>query len=212
MFYVLLLLGILGIYVCIREKFIFKNNVFTYIKPFGKTRSIKISDLKSIIFIYSEINNNPFVKVEFYNHNHIKCLWFLDDGTAINGGYLQTVCKRYNVNIIRIAKEKLKKTYDKKYYDPNKIVEYIKFLTEYGCEPEVSISNDKEINYTLVCYKNHVELQDGKSIKTFRIDEINKYVNFKDKLFIESDIIFDIPIEKQVEVIDGKLQFIPKIK
>lgn len=211
-FYIFLSIGILGIYVCIREKFIFKDNVFTYVKPFGKTRSVKITDLKSIILITSEVNKNSIFMVEFYNHNHIKCLWFLDNGTAFKDGYLQAACKRFNVNIIRIEREKIKKTYDKKYYNSKKIIEYIKFFIKYGCEPELSITNDKDINYTLVCYRDYVDLQDEKGTKTFKIEDINKYVNFEEKLYIDSDINFDIPLEKQVEIVDDKLQFIPKIR
>lgn len=73
-----LVIACLGIYVYIKEKFILKNGVFTYIKVFKKAQSAPVDSIEEVIFH----SNFLLVKVEFLNKKGESVISFLDDGTA----------------------------------------------------------------------------------------------------------------------------------
>ena len=82
--------SLLGLYCYKKEKFIFKDGVFTYIKVFKKTQSAPAESISEVIFR----KNMLLVKVEFINKKGEPVISFLDDGTAFeNVTFLDTLKK-----------------------------------------------------------------------------------------------------------------------
>ena len=208
-FYIFILLGVLGIYACLKEKFVLRDKTFAYHKVFGKTRSVKVSEISSILVIPNQIGN--LVQIEFYNHKYNKVLWFLDDGRSFVDNLFVNACSRYNIPMKFVTKKISKTTLTKK-YDVDKFIEYIKVLTKYDYEPEITITTKSKEKWLIVCYYDYIELQlKDKIIKTY-IEEISQFINFDEELTIEGDLDFGKPLEGQIEIIDEKLWFIPKIR
>ena len=91
----LLLIGLFGIYVCVKEKFIFENEEFTYVKVFKKSQSIKIENLDKVVIDCSFI-----LSVKMYDKLGNVALNFIDDGTAFKNGLFIQVLKHRNILLI----------------------------------------------------------------------------------------------------------------
>ncbi len=201
-----LLIGLFGVYAYIREKFVFKDQVFTYLKIFGKARSANVNEIKKVVIKYG---NGILCKVIFYNLNNEKILWYRDDGTAFKDGLFMNACENNNilVSVLNSVDHSEFKIVRAK-YDIDNFITHIKLLTKYQFFPKIHIKeNDKEI--ILTCYLEYVELMmEGEKIR-ISIDEIEKHIDFNKKLTISSVIDFTKPLKDQVELIAGKIHIIP---
>ncbi|MBR2023153.1 MAG: hypothetical protein IJ996_01375 [Clostridia bacterium] len=90
-----LLISVFGLYVWYREKFCFENETFTYVKPFGKTQSAKISDVARV-----EMSATVFIRVTMIGKNGETLLFFHDDGTALRNAFT-AVLMHYNIPLVR---------------------------------------------------------------------------------------------------------------
>ena len=90
----LALIGLFCIYGCKKEKFIFENETFTYIKVFKKTQSAKLEDIEKV-----EIDYSLLIKVRMFDSQGKILLGFLDDGTAFADGNFVKVLKQRNVKV-----------------------------------------------------------------------------------------------------------------
>ena len=91
-----LLLSLLGVYVCIKEKFYFQNQTFTYVKPFKKSQSADVSQIARV-----ELSFGSFIKVDFIGKNGEKLISFLDNGTSFKNKYFEKALFYYNIPIVR---------------------------------------------------------------------------------------------------------------
>ena len=210
LFYFFLLLGIFGVYVCVKEKFIFQNQVFAYHKIFGKTRSVKVSQIK-IILIKSN-DTGILSKVEFYDHNENKVLWFSDDGTSFKDNLFLTACDKYDIPISIVSKNIFSKTVKRNKYDRTSFIEYLDILTKCNFDFKVTITTEENQILLLVCHFGYVELSvDGKTIE-MRPEEVVEYLDFNKEFTVESDIDFSLPLDEQIVIINDQLWFKPKIR
>lgn len=92
------LISSLGLYVWYKEKFYFKNETFTYIKPFKKSQSAVVSQ---ILRVETSLTARGFLRVDFIGKNGEKLLSFLDDGTAFRNNYFERALFYYNIPIVR---------------------------------------------------------------------------------------------------------------
>ena len=97
-FYIFVILGILGIYVWARQKFVYKNEAFTYHRAFGKQKNVSISEVKYILIIPPK-HRRGIDKIEFYNQDDKKLMWFGLDFDIFEDGLLEKVCKKYSIGI-----------------------------------------------------------------------------------------------------------------
>lgn len=82
--------ALLGFYVYKKEKFIFKDGVFTYVKVFKTAQSAPAESISEVIFR----KNILLVKVEFINKEGETAISFFDDGTIFeNATFLDTLKK-----------------------------------------------------------------------------------------------------------------------
>lgn len=209
-FYLFLLPGIFGVYVCIKEKFIFQNQVFTYHKIFGKTRSVKVSQIK--IILVKPNDNVIFSKIEFYDHNDNKVLWFLDDGTSFKDNLFLTACNNYDIPISIVSKNMFSKTVKKAKYDRTSFIEYLDILTKCNFDFKVTITTEEGQILLIVCHFGYVELSTyGKTIE-MRPEEVIEYLDFNKEFTVESDIDFSLPLDEQIVIINNQIWFKPKIR
>ena len=97
-FYIFVILGIFGIYVSSRQKFVYENETFTYHRVFGKQKNVLISEVKYILIIPPK-HRRGIAKIEFYNHDNKKLMWFGLDFNIFKDGLLEKVCKKYSIDI-----------------------------------------------------------------------------------------------------------------
>ena len=90
-----LLLGPLGLYVWHKETFSFKNGTFTYIKPFSKSQSAALEEIRRV-----ELHTNGFLRICFIGKNEETLISFLDDGTTLSKNYLFAALLHYNIPIV----------------------------------------------------------------------------------------------------------------
>lgn len=205
-FYIFLLLGIFGIYVCFKEKFVFENETFSYHKLFAKTKSAHTSNIKKVLLSRTFIG--AVVKVNFCDNEYNDLLSFLDDGSAFKDDLFVNACKKYDIPINFIQKKAIVKTVENKKYDVKTFIKYIKFLTKYNHETNVYIVTKKGENFKVICRSDFIEIsKDNEFIKS-KIEDISNYVDFNEKLNIVGDLDFSKPLEGQVEIIKEKLWFI----
>ncbi len=89
-------LSTLGIYVGKKEKFIFENKSFTFIKAFKKSQSAKIEDISRVeIKLYGAILN-----VSVIGKDGLRVINFLDDGTSFKNNHFVCVLMHYDIPII----------------------------------------------------------------------------------------------------------------
>ncbi len=96
---VIALIGLFCIYGCKKEKFIFENETFTYVKIFKKTQSARLEDIDKVVIKYSLIS-----KVKMYDIQGNVLLNFIDDGTSFADGSFIKVLKQRNVKVIESGK------------------------------------------------------------------------------------------------------------
>ena len=208
--YFFLLPGIFGVYVCVKEKFIFQNQVFTYHKIFGKTRSAKVSQIK--IILVKPNDNVIFSKIEFYDHNDNKVLWFLDDGTSFRDNLFLTACDKYDIPISIVSKNMFSKTVKKAKYDMTSFIEYLNILTKCKFDFKITITTEEGQILLIVCHYGYVELSTyGKTIE-MRVEEVIEYLDFNKEFTVESDIDFYLPLDEQIVIINDQIWFKPKIR
>lgn len=208
--YFFLLPGIFGVYVCVKEKFIFQNQVFTYHKIFGKTRSVKVSQIK--IILVKPNDNGIISKVEFYDHNDNKVLWFLDDGTSFRDNLFLTACDKYDIPISIVSKNMFSKTVKKAKYDLTSFIEYLNILTKCNFDFKITITTEEGQILLIVCHFGYVELSTyGKTIE-MRVEEVIEYLDFNKEFTVESDIDFSLPLDEQIVIINDQIWFKPKIR
>ena len=88
------ILGGLLVYMCIREKFQLKDEIYSYRYMF-KNRNIKLEDIKKVeIYLDSLL---AFVRVTFYNKKGDKIISFLDNGMVFDKGYFIQSLKHYDI-------------------------------------------------------------------------------------------------------------------
>ena len=111
-FYIFVILGIFGIYVSSREKFVYKNETFTYHRVFGKQKNVLISEVKYILIIPPK-HSRGIAKIEFYNYDNKKLMWFGLDFNIFKDDLLEKVCKKYSIDIklchLNLKKQRLRK-------------------------------------------------------------------------------------------------------
>ncbi len=208
--YFFLLPGIFGVYVCAKEKFIFQNQVFTYHKIFGKTRSAKVPQIK--IILVKPNDNVIFSKIEFYDHNDNKVLWFLDDGTSFKDNLFLTACDKYDIPISVVSKNMFSKTVKKAKYDMTSFVEYLNILTKCKFDFKITITTEEEQIFLVVCHFGYVELSTyGKTIE-MRPEEVIDYIDFNKEFTVDSGIDFSLPIDEQIVIINDQIWFKLKIR
>jgi len=77
----MLLVG-LGLFVYFRERFIYKNGIYKYIKPFKKSQSAYYEDVEFV-----EVKGKGIlIDVIFWGKDGTKLISFYDDGTAFRSG------------------------------------------------------------------------------------------------------------------------------
>ena len=107
-FYIIGIAGCFGVYVCIKEKFTFQKETFTYHKIFGKVLSVKVSQIKHICLILNQFKK--LYKVEFYDYNGKIILSFYDHGRAFVDNLFLSACNLYKIPIkVRLKNKKNKK-------------------------------------------------------------------------------------------------------
>ncbi len=92
------LLSMVGMYVYIKEAFIFKYGTFTYRKVFKKSQSIKIENISCVV-----IKGKGLFQVEFVDKNGKTAISFLDDGTAFSNNLLIATLTNHNIPIKNIV-------------------------------------------------------------------------------------------------------------
>jgi hypothetical protein len=209
-FYFFLLLGIFGVYVCVKEKFIFQNQVFSYHKIFGKTRSVKVSQIK--IILVKPNDNGIISKVEFYDHNDNKVLWFLDDGTSFKDNLFLSACNKYDIPISIVSKNMFSKTVKKAKYDMTSFIEYLTVLTSGNYNLKITITTEENNIILLKCNYGYLELLANGKENEIRVEDVTKYIDFSKPLTVEADIDFTVPIENQIVIIKNELWFKPNLR
>lgn len=82
---ILLIICGLGVYICLTEKFILKDGVYFYNKPFKRNQSARVEDLAGV-----EIRAcGRFVDVIFWGKSGKKLIHFYDDGTVFSKGLFE---------------------------------------------------------------------------------------------------------------------------
>ncbi len=89
---IFIILGVFGLYVCKKEKFVFKDGLFTYVKVFGKAQSARVEDISCVALLSS-----GFMKIVFYGHDKKVLISFMDTGTAIKSGELSRALDAYAI-------------------------------------------------------------------------------------------------------------------
>ena len=87
LFLVLSLFSAVGVYACIREKFVYSNGIYRYVRPFGKTKEINVDEIARATFTSvhrrTRYVSTKFTIIVFYDKNetrrmkiadHIGCL------------------------------------------------------------------------------------------------------------------------------------------
>ena len=97
-FYIFVLLGVFGIFVSTRQKFNCREGNFIYHKIFGKAVKVNISEIKYILIIPPK-HRRGITKIEFYNLNNKKLIWFSLDFNLFEDGLFENVCKKHNIEI-----------------------------------------------------------------------------------------------------------------
>lgn len=208
--YFFLLLGIFGVCVCIKEKFIFQNQVFSYHKIFGKTRSAKVPQIK--IILVKPNDNVIFSKIEFYDHNDNKVLWFLDDGTSFKDNLFLTACNTFNIPICVVSKNMFSKTVKKAKYDMTSFIEYLTVLTSGNYNLKITITTEENNIILLKCNYGYLELLANGKENEIRVEDVTKYIDFSKPLTVEADVDFTVPIENQIVIIKNELWFKPNLR
>ena len=90
-------LSLLGIYAGKKEKFIFQEKVFTYIKPFKKSQSAHIDE---IVRVELKGGSGAMLRVVFIDKEDKTLLSFLDDGTSLKGNKLFSALMYYDIPIV----------------------------------------------------------------------------------------------------------------
>ena len=90
-------LAVLGLYVAHKEKFIFKDKLFTYVKPFKKSQSAHIDDIARV-----EIRRGGAIVFEivFIGKDGATLINFLDDGTSLRHNQLVRALMFYEIAIV----------------------------------------------------------------------------------------------------------------
>lgn len=204
-FYFFLLLGIFGVYVCVKEKFIFQNQVFSYHKIFARRESVKVKDIKIILIKPNE--RGLISKIEFYDHDDNKVVNFFDDGTSFRDNLFLTACNKYDIPICVVSKNRYYKVVKKDLYDVNKFIEYLTVLTSGNYNLKITITTLENNIILLKCNYGYLDLvANGKELEIKTID-IASYINFSEKLTVEADIDFTIPLDDQIVIINKELWF-----
>ena len=96
-FALFLIIAALGLYVWYKEKFVFKNGTFTYVKVFRKAQSANVEDLARV-----EITTRGIPLVTFIGKDGQKLLSFRDDGTSFRKNKFMGALMHYDVPVITI--------------------------------------------------------------------------------------------------------------
>lgn len=97
-FYIFVVLGTFGLYVTIKEKFVYANETFTYYRVFGKPRSAKLSEIRKVTIKLGENRRSPG-KVLFLDDNNKKVIWFTLDFNLFVDDLFENVCKKNKIKI-----------------------------------------------------------------------------------------------------------------
>ena len=90
---IFMLLDGLGIYIYFRERFVFKNGIYKYVKPFKKSQSAYYEDIA-----YVEVKGKGmFMDVIFWGKDGTKLINFYDDGTSFRSGEFERSLKANNI-------------------------------------------------------------------------------------------------------------------
>lgn len=95
--YIFIILGSFGTYICVKEKFVLQNQTFTYHKIFGKTCSVKVSQISHVNLVLNYIGR--LCKVEFYDYKNQIALSFVDDGRSFTDDLFMNACKLYRIPV-----------------------------------------------------------------------------------------------------------------
>lgn len=78
-------------YIYFKEKFVFKNEVYTYVKPFKRAQSASVTDIASVKIKHGTM----LAKVFFIGKYGNVLINFIDDGTAfLSGEFLNSLVQR----------------------------------------------------------------------------------------------------------------------
>ena len=94
-FIIPLILGPLGLYVWHKETFSFQNGTFTYTKPFKKSQSATLAQIRRV-----ELHTSGFLRILFIGKNEEVLISFLDDGTALAKNRLCAALMHHNIPIV----------------------------------------------------------------------------------------------------------------
>lgn len=205
LFYFFLLIGVFGVYVCIKEKFVLEKEVFSYHKIFARRESVKVKDIKIILIKPNE--RGLISKLEFYDHDDNKVVSFFDDGTSFRDNLFLTACNKYDIPICVVSKNRYYKVVKKDLYEVNKFIEYLIVLTSGNYNLKITITTLENNIILLKCNYGYLDLlANGKELEIKTID-IASYINFSEKLTVEADIDFTIPLDDQIVIINKELWF-----
>ena len=211
-FYIFLAIGVFSLYALCKEKIVFENKEITYYKVFGKNVVVKLQDIMSVVI--TTYNQSNLTDIEIYNYNYKCILKYSETNRLKEENVLVKLCQKYeiDVKIFDIQDYLNKEPYRR--YDVNKFIKNINILNQYNAAGEIWITTRIGKQYLLVCYKDYIDFSnytDSIDIK-ININDISKYIDFMKELRIDGPVDFNIPLEKQLEIIDGKIWFNAKKK
>ena len=90
------LLGSVLLYVYTREKFMLKGGVYTYVKPFKRSRSVSCAVLKCVTIE----PGFSISRIVFYDKNDTQVMHFYDDGSAFAGNLFIDSLKAYDIPLV----------------------------------------------------------------------------------------------------------------
>ena len=161
-------LGAVGIYVYIKEKFTLKDGVYFYSKPFLKSQTARAVDIH-----YLKIETTgKLLKVELFDKEGRKLINFLDDGTAFKSGEFIESLAYYKIPI--------KQTVFKISF--GELREFLMEQMEVVDKAEISFWLDKQ-EYVISFYKDRCEFYkcglEKKDVLNFKsLDELYALESF----------------------------------
>lgn len=109
LFLLVLVLGGVGLYACLYEKFILQDGVYTYYKPFLKNQSAQATDIAYVEMITSVSMGTRGYReiyfVKFYGHDGKILIKFMDDGTFFKNPILVKSLRSQGVKVRHVKKE-----------------------------------------------------------------------------------------------------------
>ena len=114
---VFLIAFLICIFAYFKERFVFNQNTFTYVKTVGKPQSVNIENLSCVNIYpvyfskvknwsYVKLHQKGFVTVEMIDKDSNVALKFTDNGVILSGDLFGTVLVQNNIIVNEILKEK----------------------------------------------------------------------------------------------------------